>query len=175
MSESPIVISAFPGVGKTYFYNYMNSMPTETFIVWSGRDSDSSKFPKEGFPQNYVKAIKRDLRNGIQFTQLVSSHKEVRDAMACAGIDYYLVFPENHLKQVYLERYKRRGSPQAFIDLLDKNWETWIHSCEDDQYALKKIVLHHPHAYLKSVFSTVVSDSVKRNAQLPLKDLTNEF
>ena len=121
MSESPIVISAFPGVGKTYFYNYMNSMPTETFIVWSGRDSDSSKFPKEGFPQNYVKAIKRDLRNGIQFTQLVSSHKEVRDAMACAGIDYYLVFPENHLKQVYLERYKRRGSPQAFIDLLDKN------------------------------------------------------
>ncbi len=144
----PIVISAFPGVGKTYFYNYMRDVERPGYVP-DIKDSDSSKFPKQGFPLNYVQAIKKDLNHFD--IQLVSSHIEVRQRLAVRNIDYYLVFPHCDLKEAYLSRYERRGSPQAFIDLLDNNWENWIRSCEDDQHAIKRCVLHHPDAYLKSL------------------------
>lgn len=144
----PIVISAFPGVGKTYFYNYMRDVERPGYVP-DIKDSDSSKFPKQGFPLNYVQAIEKDL--SYFDVQLVSSHIEVRQQLAARNIDYYLVFPDYDLKEAYLDRYKKRGSPQAFIDLLDSNWINWIKSCEQDQYALKRCLITHPDCYLKSL------------------------
>jgi hypothetical protein len=65
----------------------------------------------------------------------VSSHQEVRKALADAGIDYLLVCPDPVYKEEYLQRYIDRGSPQSFVDLLDKNWDSWTHSCIMDQNA----------------------------------------
>ena len=53
---SAIVVSAFPGMGKTY-----------AFKALSGKikvlDSDSSNFDKNDFPKNYIQHIKEEIPN----------------------------------------------------------------------------------------------------------------
>ena len=48
------VYSAFPGVGKTTYFN-----KTEKNVL----DSDSSKFDKRDFPSNYIEHIKKNVLN----------------------------------------------------------------------------------------------------------------
>ena len=57
---------------------------------------------------------------------MVSSHKEVRDALVQNGIKFTLVYPDISIKDEYIQRYIDRGSPEPFINLLTKNWELWI-------------------------------------------------
>ncbi len=147
------VISAFPGTGKTRLHQ-----DTDLFVL----DSDSSRFSwveQHGrdicFPDNYmrhaqtamgiteVEYIQRNLdsteivpiRRGVGFADivLVSSHDLVRKALVTRGIDYTLVFPDRSLKDEYIERFKERGSPQGFIDLLDTNWDKWISELESQE------------------------------------------
>lgn len=116
MKKNAFVISAFPGTGKTYCFNNIKNL---TIL-----DSDSSKFNKAFFPENYIQHIKENLQSAdIIF---VSSHKQVRDALCESGIEFTLVYPNISLKEDYIKRYEDRGSPKSFIDLLEKNWDTWI-------------------------------------------------
>jgi wyosine [tRNA(Phe)-imidazoG37] synthetase (radical SAM superfamily) len=92
-------------------------------------DSDSSKFDKSEFPQNYIKHIKDNL--GKADVILVSSHKEVREALVDNQIQFTLVYPEVSNKDEYIQRYIDRGSPEAFVNLLTKNWDMWISELED--------------------------------------------
>ena len=121
------IISAFPGTGKTYFYQNSNL---------NVMDSDSSKFSwvEKGkrhpeFPSNYINHIKQYI--GKTDYVLVSSHKDVRDALVNEGIDYSLIFPDISLKNEYLERFKQRGSSEQFINLISKNWNEWITELEN--------------------------------------------
>ena len=111
------VYSAFPGVGKTTYFNTTNKN------VW---DSDSSKFDKKHFPENYIEHIKSGLDNESVDKILVSSHKDVRDALVKNGISFVLVYPDRSLKDEYIQRYKDRGNNDAFVKLLDDNWDTWM-------------------------------------------------
>ncbi len=114
-NKKTLIISAFPGTGKTYLFNN-----TDKTIL----DSDSSKFDKTKFPENYIQHIKDNI--GKVDIILVSSHKPVRDALVANKIDFTLVYPSKELKEEYINRYKQRGSPETFIDLITKNWENWI-------------------------------------------------
>lgn len=67
--KQTLVISAFPGCGKSHFFR--ENKDKEVL------DSDSSKFDKTHFPQNYIEHIKSNL--GKVDIIMVSSHKEVRD------------------------------------------------------------------------------------------------
>jgi len=123
-SYSALYIQAFPGTGKTTFYNKWQ----HAFDI---SDSDSSKFPKDAFPGNYIEHL-RSLENTRKLV-FCSSHKSVRDAMRQANLDdvdvlvrTVLVVPHIDCKAEYLERYKQRGSPEAFIKLLDAQWENWL-------------------------------------------------
>ena len=111
------VYSAFPGVGKTSYFNKTNKN------VW---DSDSSKFDKKHFPENYIEHIKSGLDNESVDKILVSSHIDVRDALVKNGISCVLVYPDRSLKDEYIQRYKDRGNNDAFVKLLDNNWDTWM-------------------------------------------------
>ena len=113
-AKKSTIISGFPGIGKTYFAN------SRTDVC----DSDSSRFPKDNFPENYIQHIKECI--GKYRYILVSSHKEVREALVANGIEFTLVYPSKYLKKEYLQRYKDRGSSDAFIKLLDENWDNWI-------------------------------------------------
>lgn len=122
------VISGFPGVGKSSYVKKNKDV----------QDSDSSKFDKAEFPQNYIQHIKKCIADGK--TVLVSSHKDVRDALIKEKINFTLVYPDKSLKDEYLKRYTERGSPASFNTLLDKNWDEWIDQIESisSKYVTKK-------------------------------------
>jgi hypothetical protein len=115
-----ILVSAFPGTGKSHYCNVdVDHMPGNWAI-----DSDSSKFDKRNFPANYIEHIKSNI--GKVKIIFISSHKDVRDALVTNALPFTLVYPNAELKDEYLERYKQRGSSQAFIDLISKNWDAWL-------------------------------------------------
>lgn len=117
------VICGFPGVGKSTLIRATKAAGLPLL------DSDSSTFPKDQFPGNYIEHIKAETVNGNWI--LASSHGLVRDALSAAGIPFVIVVPDPALKQEYLDRYRERGSPEAFIKLLDANWYNWLGECED--------------------------------------------
>ncbi len=109
-----IVVSGFPGVGKSYYVSRgegSDYMP-QGFAI----DSDSSTFDKSNFPKNYIEHIKSNI--GKVKIIFVSSHKEVRDALVDAKIDFTLAYPYANLKDEYIERYKERGSDDGFINYI---------------------------------------------------------
>lgn len=113
-----IFISGFPGVGKTEF-TYGDYAPE-----YFAKDSDSSGFSKAGFPSNYLDHLE-GLRGKYVYV-FISTHKLVRDGLVKRKIPFVLVYPDMSLKEEYLDRYKKRGSNEAFVTLLSQNWEAWI-------------------------------------------------
>lgn len=124
------IISAFPGIGKSY----LHSLLLETGTVES-LDSDSTnwswirknygeKFRNPLFPSNYVDHICVCMTH-FDFI-FVSSHDTVRKQLLDANIKYDLIYPKMELKEEYIERYSQRGSPVAFINLLIDQWENWV-------------------------------------------------
>lgn len=124
------VISAFPGCGKSH--KYRNN--EDKLIL----DSDSSKFDKSDFPRNYIEHIKSNM--GKVDIIMVSSHKEVRDALVENGIDFTLVYPKREIKEEYIKRYQERGNDDNFIKLLQSKWDDWMDELEH-QSNCKKIEL----------------------------------
>ena len=141
-----IIISAFPGTGKTYFYEkYKNS---DIKVL----DSDSSNFSwikdKNGnnttkrnpdFPQNYINHIKENI--GKADIIFVSSHDIVRQSLYDNGIKYIVAYPDNDCKDEYLERYRNRGNTEEFINMMNKNWDKFINSMKNDKGAYMKWIL----------------------------------
>lgn len=125
-----MIVSAFPGTGKSHFHKLH---PNTT------RDSDSSQFDKSMFPQNYIEHI-RSVAPTCEVV-FVSSHSEVRAAMSASELEYTLVYPDRSLKDEYMARYRERGSPEAFLNLMDNNWDAFINSCESDMGASSHMVL----------------------------------
>lgn len=115
------VFSGFPGIGKSSVFR-----DSQGYRV---ADSDSSTFPKgDAFPANYLTHI-QETRPTVDIL-LVSSHDIVRDEMEEYGIPFYLVYPTMDQKQDYMQRYRERGSPEPFLDLMDKNWDKFITGCQ---------------------------------------------
>ncbi|MES2971504.1 MAG: hypothetical protein V4702_04230 [Patescibacteria group bacterium] len=136
------IVSAFPGCGKSFLTeNYDSTSPVldsdSSGYSWLHQD-DGTKVRNPDFPRNYLDHIQSNI--GEAAIILVSSHAEVREALAEEGIDYTLVYPETELKQDYLERFQRRGSPAAFVDLLDRKWDEFIGDLECDATP-RKVVL----------------------------------
>lgn len=122
LNNNPLdrVIAGFPGVGKSYLFNNDN----EEYA-----DSDSSTFDKADFPANYIRHIV-DLLGNTNKTIFVSTHDTVRQALIDNGIGYTLVYPEMGLKDEYLQRYRDRGSPDAFVKMMESKWEEFVSGCE---------------------------------------------
>lgn len=119
-----LIVSAFPGTGKSFIYDMHIVNPD--FLVL---DSDSSGFDKAHFPANYMRHIRENI--GRVDVIFVSSHAAVRKALCVEELNFILAYPAMELKSEYLRRYTDRGSPPAFVDLLNKNWETWVQECRD--------------------------------------------
>lgn len=111
-----LIISAFPGVGKSFLSQNCD------FRV---SDSDSSTFPKDGFPQNYIEHI----RNLDVDVALVSSHKEVRSALKDRAMPFFLCYPKAECKSEYMRRYVKRGSPEPFLRLMEAQFENFVADC----------------------------------------------
>lgn len=127
------IVSAFPGTGKSYYVNqeaYCGS--------FSSIDSDSSKFDKAFFPDNYIQHITENI--GKKHIIFVSSHASVRHALEGGMFNFYLVYPDRSLKEEYLDRYRKRGSSENFINLISQHWDTWIDEMEAQQWCTKIVL-----------------------------------
>ena len=133
MNDSSMIISGFPGVGKTHAYSAFQRNP-----MLDGRhafDSDSSMFSKHtGFPETYIDHVEEILRVGYAMI-FVSSHKDVREELKRRNIPYISVYPEESLKDEYLERFKSRGNPDFFIELIDNNWDEWLKGLREEDWS----------------------------------------
>lgn len=135
------VYCVFPAAGKTWLYLHQDKYGLKML------DSDSSQFHWElgaegkglvriknpEWPDNYIRYIKNNI--GIANMILVSTHKEVRNALNAAGIDYIIVLPEKDAKAEYIGRcYIREQERQegCSVDAMYNNWEKWWVDCIND-------------------------------------------
>lgn len=110
-----IIISGFPGIGKSLLYN-----ENKEYYC----DSDSSKFNKKDFPNNYIKHIK-EIQNSKNLI-LISSHIEIRNALVENSIPFIYVIPTLDRKLEFIENYKKRGNTKEFIENVNSNWDRWL-------------------------------------------------
>lgn len=127
MAELPRVVAAFPGTGKTY------AALRDMRLL----DSDSSAFSWESpgvrhprWPENYMEHVRAALSLPEYDRVLTSTHVEVRGALMAAGIPFGLVYPAPECREEYRARLARRGSPEAFVELVvDTHWDAWLEDC----------------------------------------------
>ena len=135
------IISAFPGTGKSYYHiNHPETTLDSDSSLFSWLydddgnklyDDDEKPIRNPWFPSNYIEHIKSNI--GKYEYIFVSSHKEVREALVDNCLLFYLVYPDFDDIDIYIERYKQRGSPERFIDLVRNNWEEWIYELEGQE------------------------------------------
>ncbi len=143
-----IIISGFPGVGKTFCYKEDSPLILDSdssLFSWQRRSDGSIVKDDNGkdvrhpdFPNNYIAHIKENI--GKAKVIFVSSHQEVRAALTQAQIPFTLVYPDRSLLDEYAERYKKRNSPPAFISLIRNKWNDFLSDLEK-QEGCTKIVL----------------------------------
>jgi hypothetical protein len=130
-----MIVSAFPGCGKSYCV-------THNTTGLSMHDSDSSKYHKKidtgSWPKDYLDHI-IDLKDSQRYEIIfVSCHKEVREALYEENIPYVLVYPSLKSLEAYSSRYLERGNSNEFIELLKKNWADWVNGCREEENVLFK-------------------------------------
>lgn len=135
-----MIISGFPGIGKTYYAKKFDN----------AIDLDSTPFSKlengernPDFPNNYIRQIKK-IQNDYDFI-FVSSHKETREALANAKLDYIVIFPDLNKKgnkEAFMERYRTREhhtNRESFLKLMNNNFEKFATDLMMDKNAQRVI------------------------------------
>lgn len=123
--NNTIIVCGFPGVGKTTAFNQLKARGVRVL------DSDSSTFNKEHFPQNYLEHISQVVSEGKVDCLFVSTHALVINGLKDLGFNFNIVYPDKNLKEDYLERYRRRNSPDNLIKIISDNWSQWIDVIDD--------------------------------------------
>lgn len=121
-----IIVSAFPGVGKT------SLAENKDYVL----DYDSGFADKDFFwAEKYVQSAVAVARNQKQEFVLVSSHASVRKYLAKNfKWQFVCVYPTITAKNVYLRRFFKRGDSPKFIDLMDRKWNAYIKSMQKQVY-----------------------------------------
>ena len=157
--QEAIVVAGFPGVGKTYLIPADKPSSLQSLIF---QDLDSTPFshkdgqPNPAFPENYITHIKTLLQTP-DLIIMVGVHDVVRDQIVANGIRFTLVYPEQQLKDEYMERYTKRGSHPGLIKKLDQMWDAFTSSCAG-QKDCRHVVLKSGE-YLEDVMEGIVRDS----------------
>lgn len=131
-----LVVSAFPGVGKSFFAGVSGYKVLDFESSQYSYLSNGSRNPS--FPVNYIEFMKAQLDSFDMV--LISSHAEVRRALYFQEIPFTLVYPHSSLKQEYLERYRLRGSDQNFINLVDSKWYEWLADCAEQHGCIHRVL-----------------------------------
>jgi len=134
MKKDTLIISAFPGCGKTTCFNTTNlkilDSDSSNFSWIKDEDGNNTDQRNPNFPNNYMIHICENM--GLVDVIFVSSHKVVRDSLQKMGIKFFLIYPDITLKKEWLQRYKNRGSSESFISLMDNNWDNFIKEMQNE-------------------------------------------
>ena len=130
--KKTVIISAFPGCGKSTAYVKLKN---KIDVL----DSDSSLFDKKDFPNNYINHIKENI--GKVDIIFVSSHQIVRNALKENNIHFSMYYPSKKRKNEMLELYKQRGNNEDFIYFLDNHFDFFIENIENEKIDGLKVKL----------------------------------
>jgi hypothetical protein len=145
---SILVVSGFPGIGKTFFRRRRDDLNIS--------DSDSSQFSwadeartvrNPRFVEDYLAHVRQMTRE--KDIVLVSSHRSIREGLYHAGINYILVYPYSDQKEEYLQRFRNRGSNEGFLRKLSENFVAWVREIDDDHLVKNKLKIR---GYLSDIF-----------------------
>jgi len=123
-----VIICGFPGTGKSMMAK---------FSRWV--DLESTPFSRRGQWLLYAEVAKHMSDNG--YTVMVSTHKEMLDALEQIEAHYTIVIPSLSDLDTYLLRYNQRGNSYDFITKLTNNWTEWISNIIDTPSVLKTVVI----------------------------------
>ena len=162
MNKNTKVISAYPCCGKSYIFenaDYIFNGEDENITIM---DSDSSVFSwirekrpdgekkrNPEFPNNYMNHIKENI--GKVDYIFVSSHKEVREALAKEKIKFTLVVPEKKLLNDWMIRMYNRGNDDEFINLQIDNWDKWLNEIDEEKGTYSKLIKLGRNEYLADI------------------------
>lgn len=152
------IFSVFPACGKTYLYEHQDEYGLKILdsdssefswtYVSSGKDCKGNlirgfeKVRNPDFPNNYIEHIEENI--GKYDYIFVSSHKEVRDALDAAGIDFTIVYPDYRCLEEWVGRcYMRQmeGKNGFPIEVLVNNWVRWVTECYECRFKHDTIIL----------------------------------
>lgn len=135
-----MIISGFPGIGKTYYANHFKN----------ALDLDSTPFSKlengeknPEFPNNYINKIK-EVKDKYDII-FVSSHNETRLALANANLEYIVIYPDLTSignKEAFMKRYETREhhtNRDNFVKLMKDNFEKFAIDLMLDENAKQHI------------------------------------
>lgn len=136
-----MIIFGFPGVGKTYAFNHQDELGLELVDSDSSNfhwmkdddgndllDENGKKIVHPAWPANYVQYIEligREQAINPDYI-MVSTHEEVVNALMDRRFLSITLLPDKSMKENFIQRFKDRGSPESFIDNLNKNWDNFI-------------------------------------------------
>lgn len=128
---SAIVIAGFPGIGKSHLFRegFNASDSDSSLFSWVTVDGKKERNPE--FPANYIKHILREIET--RDFVLVSTHRDVRNALDANKICYALVYPGLECRDEYLKRYIDRESPKAFVDMMAEKFADFVKECDDHE------------------------------------------
>ena len=178
--ESPnsVLIFGFPGIGKTYAFqnqeelgkNLQDSDSSHFHWVYPDGDDefknpildeDGKKIPHPAWPANYAQYIELTGREQVKKPDyiLVSTHEIVMNTLADLKFDSFTIIPDKNSKEYYLNLYKERGNDDAFIKLMDDNWEEFIEGTKKRAFLMgSHIIIVGPDRKYKSLYDFLKSD-----------------
>lgn len=123
------IYAVFCGGGKTFICEKtdINAVEVE---YWKYKDKKRQK--------NFIEEITKHF--GKVDYIFVSTEPEGLKLLHNEGFDITLIYPENELRNEYLDRYIKRDSPYEFIGAFMKYWDVWINELKNQRYC-KHIVL----------------------------------
>lgn len=138
-----MIIAGFPGIGKTSLsgkYNNIIDLDETRFVFLNLTEEDKKqgylRKYDEDYPMNYYNIIMEMTR---RYDAVLIGQSKILDVLNEKSIDYILVYPERHLKQEYLDRYRQRGDSENYLSIMDANWDYYITELDKDRH--KKIVM----------------------------------
>lgn len=124
-----VLCAAWCGTGKTYICEKTDIKAIE-IEYWKYKDN--------GLQKEYLNDIKSQI--GKVDYIFISTDPDGLKLLNKEGYDITLIYPENKLRNEYLDRYIKRDSPYDFIGTFMKHWNIWIDELKQQRYC-KHIVL----------------------------------
>ena len=168
-----IVVSAFPGCGKTYAFEHQEE------LGWCIKDSDSSKYEKEpNWEKTYVSDIKNAIESGEYDFIFVSQHDGIRKELQDQGVPFATVSPPGHDGAVYsrfllekaawFDRFKDRDNSHIkdfdkFMKVLEDNYNSWTSKENQSKYGCKFHITLYRGRYIKDCLGSIKDFWIKNN------------
>ena len=128
-NKNTVLCAAWCGTGKTYVCEKTNIEAIE-IEYW--------KYKDKGIQNEYLQHIAYQM--GRVDYIFISTDPDGLKLLNKAGYDITLIYPENELRNEYLDRYIERDSHYDFIGTFMKHWHIWLNELKEQDYC-KHVIL----------------------------------